>query len=541
MVGDYRFHPDHPPKCYQCCYQYLGDNCEPGAQSHGDMGSGSNAGWTITNYPNAWTFYGYADVQNIGSGNAYCGGAYCRVAAMAGGSQKGGTYFNPLGPSNFYIGQPVLTANEAISAYGFCKLAPGSTGTTYAQIEIDFYSLQVNPPSQTSMGSSVGSVLTLRTSGWTEVVLYNIAVPAGANTCQAHINLTGSLNNVWYDNLLLCIDPTIASPTKTGVVLADTANTGHGLSVLRRVQSMYRAQLWRSRRRGLAQVGSGAAGATGPAGSTGPTGAAGSLNAIPYTGLWYDVAALIYETTLSYSLTSPARQLTITPTGATWRVWVNGTLYTFTGAQTISHAATQGLWYIYVDNTGTITASQTFWNILDVAPIALIYYDATTPDYWLFDERHHYDTPVEWHQSQHFAIGTFIKNLATDFVIGGYTLNTDTDTAVQWSMTSGTAVDEDIENLCNAISSGGPYQVMHRSGASGYFPAEPDDLAFYLRPRIVYLLESIHRRVVGSHRHDQFPAGQLLHLRNDWVRWDQVIDADLGAGSSMIFWLRLRL
>ena len=194
------------------------------------------------------------------------------------------------------------------------------------------------------------------------------------------------------------------------------------------------------------------------------------------------MAALIYETTLSYSLTSPARQLTITPTGATWRVWVNGTLYTFTGAQTISHAATQGLWYIYVDNTGTITASQTFWNILDVAPIALIYYDATTPDYWLFDERHHYDTPVEWHQSQHFAIGTFIKNLATDFVIGGYTLNTDTDAAVQWSMTSGTAVDEDIENLCNAISSGGPYQVMHRSGASGYFLRNQTTLPYIYAP-----------------------------------------------------------
>ena len=57
-------------------------------------------------------------------------------------------------------------------------------------------------------------------------MLYNIAVPAGANTGQAHINLTGSLNNVWYDNLLLCIDPTIASPTKTGVV-----KVGNGLTV----------------------------------------------------------------------------------------------------------------------------------------------------------------------------------------------------------------------------------------------------------------------------------------------------------------------
>ena len=193
------------------------------------------------------------------------------------------------------------------------------------------------------------------------------------------------------------------------------------------------------------------------------------IGAQPQTGIWYDVANLAYETTLSYSLTSPARQLTITPTGSTWRAWVQGVLYTFTGAQTISHAATQGLWFIYVDNTGTIVASQTAWNLLDTAPIALIYYDATTPDYWLFDERHHFDTPVEWHQSQHFAIGTFIKLPATDFAISGYTLNTDTDAACQWATATGTTCDEDIEKLVSAVASGGPYQVMAKIGAAGNF------------------------------------------------------------------------
>ena len=193
------------------------------------------------------------------------------------------------------------------------------------------------------------------------------------------------------------------------------------------------------------------------------------IGAEPQTGLFYDPSTLAYEITLGYTLTSPARTLTITPTGSTWRAWVNGVMYTFTGAQTIQHAATQGLWYIYVDNTGTIVASQTLWNLLYTAPIALIYYDATTPDYWMFDERHTYLFPSSCHEHDHFSIGTFVKNPATDFTIGGYTLGTDTDGAVQWSMTSGTACDEDIEKLLTAVSSGGPYQVMYRSGVNGYF------------------------------------------------------------------------
>lgn len=193
------------------------------------------------------------------------------------------------------------------------------------------------------------------------------------------------------------------------------------------------------------------------------------IGAEPQTGMFYDPSTLAYEITLAYTLTSPARTLTITPTGSTWRAWVNGVLYTFTGAQTIQHAATQGLWFIYVDNTGTIAASQTAWNLLDTAPIALVYYDATTPDFWLFDERHTYLYPASSHEHDHFAIGTYVKNPATDFVIGGYALGTDTDAAVQWSTTSGTACDEDIEKLLNAISSGGPYQVMYKSGVNGYF------------------------------------------------------------------------
>ena len=191
------------------------------------------------------------------------------------------------------------------------------------------------------------------------------------------------------------------------------------------------------------------------------------VGAEPETGMWYDMSALAYETTLSYALST--RTLSVVPTGATWRVWVQGLLFTFTGTQTISHAATQGLWYIYVDAAGTLTASQTLWNILDVAPIALVYYDATTPDYWLLDERHHFQTPVEWHKSQHFAIGTFVKTPASDFPLGGYTLGTATNAGVQWTLGTGTVVDEDIELVTAAIAAAGPYQLFAKIGAAGNF------------------------------------------------------------------------
>ncbi len=200
---------------------------------------------------------------------------------------------------------------------------------------------------------------------------------------------------------------------------------------------------------------------------------------IPYHGVWYDTTNLVYETTLTYTLTSPARTLTINPTSSTYRIWILGTEYIFTGGQTIQHAATQGLWYIYYNGSGVLTASQTVWNLLAVVPVAIVYYDATTPDFWLFDERHHHDTPAEWHQSQHFAIGTFVKTPATDFVLGSYTIGTASNAGQQWSLSTGTAVDEDINILCSAIAAGGPYQLFAKIGTSGNFIRTSSTLPFY--------------------------------------------------------------
>ena len=205
-------------------------------------------------------------------------------------------------------------------------------------------------------------------------------------------------------------------------------------------------------------------------------GGGSSANSQTYHGIWFDVSALTYETILSYDL--PSRTITITPTGATWRAWVLGTPFTFTGAQTVTHAATQGLWFIAIDGSGNLVASQTAWDILAVSPVAIVYYDATTPDYLLLDERHHFDRNAEWHLSQHYALGTFVKN-GTDFGLSGYTLSTNTDAGNQWALAGGTAVDEDINVLCSPVAAAGPYQTWRKSGAAGNFIRTARTLPFH--------------------------------------------------------------
>ena len=68
------------------------------------------------------------------------------------------------------------------------------------------------------------------------------------------------------------------------------------------------------------------------------------------------------STLSTIAFTNATRTFTITPTGASYSVYVNGIEYTFTTAQTVVITATEGFWYIYYDNTGTLTASQAVWD-----------------------------------------------------------------------------------------------------------------------------------------------------------------------------------
>lgn len=170
-----------------------------------------------------------------------------------------------------------------------------------------------------------------------------------------------------------------------------------------------------------------------------------------------------YEVTLSYDETT--RVTTITPTGATFDVWIQGKKHTKTGAQTFTHSDVDGDHFIYYDATGTLVESSTPWDFKNVCPVAYVYYNATSNIGWPLFELHGYKRNLEWHESQHFAIGTFVKSGLT---ISGTTLNTSTNAAVTPAFSSGVIVDEDIEWDVGAVADGGPYTIVYKL-ASGVF------------------------------------------------------------------------
>jgi hypothetical protein len=78
--------------------------------------------------------------------------------------------------------------------------------------------------------------------------------------------------------------------------------------------------------------------------------------------------------TLSYDKTT--RVVTITPTGATFNVWVDGKKFTKTGAQAApAHANTLGGHFVVYDDNGNLQVGTTPWSLTDSqkTPVAFIY------------------------------------------------------------------------------------------------------------------------------------------------------------------------
>ncbi len=170
-----------------------------------------------------------------------------------------------------------------------------------------------------------------------------------------------------------------------------------------------------------------------------------------------------YLTTLSWD--ELTRTVTITPTGASFDIFVDGVIHTFTGPQSIVIGSTQGNHFVYFDQTGTLVTGTTPWNILLHAMAAFIFWDTTNSKGICFDERHHAGRDLYWHRNQHLAEGT---KIISGFEAAGYTLNNGaTDGAVTYSIASGVVADEDIQITTDARPDGGPYTVLHRAGAAG--------------------------------------------------------------------------
>ena len=207
----------------------------------------------------------------------------------------------------------------------------------------------------------------------------------------------------------------------------------------------------------------GSTGVTGSQGSTGSTGTNGigvtgttGLSILGQTGstgpLNTEVMTLTSEPTghavrtdSQISFDPTTRVFTIQPTTTSFDVWVAGSNYTKTTAETTTLAASSDLYYIAYNPDGSLINQTSFFIWDQQAPTAYIYFNTgATGEYMLFDERH--GVTMDWatHEYLHRTRGAQIAN---GFALNNFTttgtgnLNSDAQVSVQ----NGTFFDEDLQ------------------------------------------------------------------------------------------------
>jgi hypothetical protein len=169
------------------------------------------------------------------------------------------------------------------------------------------------------------------------------------------------------------------------------------------------------------------------------------------------------RTTSTLSFDNGTRNFSITPTGATFDVWVKGVRYTKTGAQTIQIPALSGNHFIYFDATGTLATTQVSSSdlFIDNALISIIYWNTDTNTRTYFaEERHGMQMDGATHSYLHTVFGAqFISGLALQgFTVNG---NGSLDVHAQFTSDSGTIKDEDITINISAQTQ---IPVLYRQG-----------------------------------------------------------------------------
>jgi hypothetical protein len=171
-----------------------------------------------------------------------------------------------------------------------------------------------------------------------------------------------------------------------------------------------------------------------------------------------------------------SKTFTIAPAVTSFDVWVMGTKYTKSAPETLVGDGTdftiaEGIWFFYYDDTGTLTASQTFWDLSDTAQVYIIYWDNTNLTAIAeIEERH--GLVMDWatHKNLHLTRGTqYVSGLAPgDITIG----DGDSDIHAQLSISNGQIADEDIytdiiDDNPQDLSLPAQIPVYYKTGAAG--------------------------------------------------------------------------
>jgi hypothetical protein len=184
------------------------------------------------------------------------------------------------------------------------------------------------------------------------------------------------------------------------------------------------------------------------------------------------------RTDSSIAFTNGTRTFTISPTGSTFDYYVDGQKLT-SGEKSVVISDTQGVHFIYFDDTSGTLKSSTTWAddiITSYAYVAAIYWDATNNEsITIGDERHGIQMDGVTHKYLHETVGTaWVDGLALG------SINADQDGSANshatFAVSNGEIADEDISH---SISDGSPQDldptaqipVLYRDGAAGVWLA----------------------------------------------------------------------
>lgn len=179
------------------------------------------------------------------------------------------------------------------------------------------------------------------------------------------------------------------------------------------------------------------------------------------------------DSTMTWNDTT--RRFTIAPASSTYDIWHKGVKITKSGTDAVIIPNTDGVHYISFNGSGVLSSSQTVWDLAEVVPVAVIYWNSGITTGYMMEERHGLSMDWATHKYLHTTVGT---RYVSGFALSGYVLNSDTTGSVTVELAAGKISDEDLEH--SIVHSGTPTNpfeqvltdpayipVWRREGSSG--------------------------------------------------------------------------
>jgi hypothetical protein len=172
------------------------------------------------------------------------------------------------------------------------------------------------------------------------------------------------------------------------------------------------------------------------------------------------------------------RTFTIQPTSSSFTVYIKGKQFVKTVSENVVISNITGLYYIYYNELGVLSAQTSFFDLQTQVPVAYVYWNAAySTAYYIGDERHGLTMDWATHQYLHETHGARYANglSAIDYTtVGTGAINSDATLGI----TSGVIYDEDIRiQISHSATPTQPFQqilqnpakipVLHRIGPSG--------------------------------------------------------------------------